>query len=100
MKKLIIKSCCKYTLKSYISFLDVTLKHLNSDFSIFFLPTTERKLTLLKSPHVNKKAKEQFKISTHKVVISINNFDTSKFTKHISFFILNKPKAVSIKIKS
>lgn len=100
MNKIIIKSCCNYTLKTYICFLESILKHLNITFSTFFLPLTERKLTLLKSPHVNKKAKEQFKISTYKVVISLENLNSSIFIKHFSFFLLNKPKAISIKIKS
>lgn len=100
MKQIIIKSSCNYTLKTYTIFLSLIFKQLNLTYSIFFLPTTDRKITLLKSPHVNKKAKEQFKISTYKVVISIDPKSTSVFINNFSSFILNKPKAISIKIKS
>ena len=35
------------------------------------LPTKKEKFTVLKSPHVNKKAREQFEIRTHKRFIDI-----------------------------
>jgi ribosomal protein S10 len=99
MKQIIIKSSCNYTLKAYVSYLELMFRKLNIETSVFFLPSSERKITLLKSPHVYKKAKEQFKISTHKVVISIDitkSFDLSK----LAFFLINKPKAIFVKIKS
>jgi len=99
MKQIIIKSSCNYTLKTYVSYLELLFKKLNLDTSIFFLPTSERKITLLKSPHVYKKAKEQFKVSTYKVVISLN-ITNSIILNKIGFFLINKPKAVFIKIKS
>ena len=37
------------------------------------LPTTINKFTVLKSPHVNKKAREQFEMRTHKRLIDIIN---------------------------
>lgn len=46
---------------------------------IIYLPTTKSCLTLLKSPHVHKKAKEQFLIKKYKAIIfldaSILNFN-------------------------
>ncbi len=99
MKQIIIKSSCNYTLKAYVSYLELMFRKLNIKTSVFFLPSSERKITLLKSPHVYKKAKEQFKISTYKVVISLDitkSFDLSK----LAFFLINKPKAVFVKIKS
>ena len=35
------------------------------------LPTSINKFTVLRSPHVNKKAREQFEIRTHKRVLDI-----------------------------
>jgi ribosomal protein S10 len=99
MKQIIIKSSCNYTLKTYVSYLELLFKKLNISTSTFFLPTSERKITLLKSPHVYKKAKEQFKVSTHKVVISLD-IANSTFLNKIGLFLINKPKAVFIKIKS
>ncbi len=37
------------------------------------LPTSINKFTVLKSPHVNKKAREQFEMRTHKRLIDIIN---------------------------
>jgi len=99
MKQIIIKSSCNYTLKAYVSYLDLLFKRLNLNISVFYLPSSERKLTLLKSPHVYKKAKEQFKIATYKVVISVDL--TNKVSvNQIGYLLINKPKAVFIKIKS
>ncbi len=99
MKQIIIKSSCNYTLKAYVSYLDLLFKRLNLNVSVFYLPSSERKLTLLKSPHVYKKAKEQFKVATYKVVISVDL--TNKVSvNQIGYLLINKPKAVFIKIKS
>lgn len=100
MKQIIIKSSCNYTLKTYIAFINLLFKQLNIKYTTFFLPVTERKITLLKSPHVNKKAKEQFKVSTYKAVLSLNTTDALLCINNFSSFILNKPKSISIKIKS
>ena len=35
------------------------------------LPTRVEKLTLLRSPHVNKKARDQFEVRTHKRIVDI-----------------------------
>jgi small subunit ribosomal protein S10 len=35
------------------------------------LPTKKEKFTVLKSPHVNKKARDQFEIRTHKRLVDI-----------------------------
>lgn len=37
------------------------------------LPTRIEKYTVLRSPHVDKKSREQFEMRTHKRVIEINN---------------------------
>jgi len=39
------------------------------DYSIFFLQKNKKKYTLNKSPHVNKKAREQFETRIYKAVI-------------------------------
>ena len=40
---------------------------------VTYLPTKKTKYTLLKSPHVNKKAKEQFESNVHKRLITIQS---------------------------
>ena len=38
------------------------------------LPTHKRIYTVLRSPHVNKRAREQFQLSSHKRLMDIYNF--------------------------
>ena len=40
------------------------------------LPTRVKKWTVLRSPHVNKKSREQFEMRTHKRLIDILNINT------------------------
>jgi ribosomal protein S10 len=99
MKTIKIKSSCNYTLKAYTFYLESIFKTLSIDYSIFYLPKEDQKLTLLKSPHVYKKAKEQFKISMYKVTISLESKNSQNLNKLVPFLI-NKPKAIFIKVKS
>lgn len=61
------------------------------------LPTQTEKFTVLRSPHVNKKSREQFEIRTHKRVVDIlsPNAKTIDALKG-----LNLPAGVDIKIKA
>jgi len=100
MKKIRIKSSCNYTLKAYALYLESILKSLSLKYSIFYLPKEEQKLTILKSPHVYKKAKEQFKIETYKVIISVEQLENDQNLNKLVPFLINKQKAIFIKIKS
>ena len=60
------------------------------------LPTTKNKWTVLRSPHVDKKSREQFEIRTHKRLIDIN--DPSQKTVD-ALMRLNLPAGVDIEIK-
>ena len=60
------------------------------------LPTKTSKYTVLKSPHVNKKAREQFEMRTHKRLIDVLD-PTSKTID--TLMRLNLPAGVDIEIK-
>ena len=60
------------------------------------LPTRINKVTVLRSPHVNKKSREQFEMRTHKRLIVINN--PSKDTIE-ALTRLDLPSGVEINIK-
>lgn len=60
------------------------------------LPTEVNKYTILKSPHVNKDAREQFETRTHKRLIDIVN-PTQKTMD--ALMQLNLPSGVDIQIK-
>ena len=60
------------------------------------LPTRIERYTVLRSPHVDKKSREQFEIRTHKRIIDINE-PTSKTVDALGK--LNLPAGVYISIK-
>jgi small subunit ribosomal protein S10 len=61
------------------------------------LPTRIERFTVLRSPHVNKKSREQFEIRTHKRLIDILN--TNEDTVE-ALMKLQLPAGVSVDIKS
>ena len=95
-KKIIIslKSKSKKALVLYGFFLKICFKRLNFDVSQINFPKKTKKLSLLKSPHVNKRFKEHF-IQT--------NFKTNFYLKekvsqtNLKYFLLNKPKSILFK---
>ena len=65
-------SLTKKSLYNYKNYISTVLKKFNIDFKIVNLPQKRKKQTLLKSPHVTKKAKESFELSFFRFVIIIN----------------------------
>jgi small subunit ribosomal protein S10 len=61
------------------------------------LPTKIERYTVLRSPHVDKKSREQFEIRTHKRVIYLKD-PTKKTVDALSR--LNLPAGVEVKIKA
>ena len=61
------------------------------------LPTKIERYTVLSSPHVDKKAREQFEIRTHKRIIDITE-PTSKTIDELR--TLNMPAGVDIRVKA
>jgi small subunit ribosomal protein S10 len=60
------------------------------------LPTRVEKFTVLRSPHVNKKAREQFQLCTHKRLIDIH----SSSAKTVDALMkLELPSGVDVEIK-
>jgi small subunit ribosomal protein S10 len=60
------------------------------------LPTRIERYTVLRSPHIDKKSREQFEIRTHKRILFISE-PTAKTVDAISK--LNLPAGVDIRIK-
>ena len=61
------------------------------------LPTRIERYTVLRSPHVDKKSREQFEIRTHKRLIEINE-PTAKTVDALNK--LNVPAGVEIRIRA
>jgi ribosomal protein S10 len=91
-----IKSLNKKTLTIYKKFLIALLDKIQVQYSFFNLPTKQNKITLLKSPHVNKTAREQFSISHYSNVLQINQDLSAEIIKLI---FANKPKTVKLNFK-
>ena len=67
-----IYSIDKTLLAIYLKFLKQVLNKLNITYSHINLPMKSKKITLLKSPHIHKKAREQFEMKTFKTLFNIN----------------------------
>lgn len=91
-----VKSLNKEILNLYIQFLKTMFENINLNYCLFNIPNKKKRLTILKSPHVNKSAKEQFEIKYYKTIIQISQPLTINLLK---LLISNKPKTISIKIK-
>ncbi len=61
------------------------------------LPTKIEKFTVLRSPHIDKKSREQFEIRTHKRIIDITE-PTPKTIDELRN--LNMPAGVDIRVKA
>jgi small subunit ribosomal protein S10 len=61
------------------------------------LPTKIERITVLRSPHVDKKSREQFEIRTHKRIIDITD-PSAKTVDELRN--LNMPAGVDIKVKA
>lgn len=94
--KIKLKSVYCESLFLYLKYLKVFFNTLNIKSSLFILPLQFKRMTLLKSPHVNKKAKEQFEVRYYQVIIILKQPFSLKF---LQYLIINKPKSIQIKIK-
>merc|ERR1712176_1411696 len=61
-----------------------------------YLPTRRRKYTILKSPHVNKKSREQFEIRTHQRLIDLKNVSAQTID---GLMALDLPAGVDVEVK-
>jgi len=95
--KIIIKSLDQQSLKIYLINIQKILQLLKFHYNIFNLPTKQKQITLLKSPHVNKTAREQFELKTYKTMIQISSFNKFKILKVL---LLNKPKTITLNIQT
>jgi len=93
-----IHSVNKKALTVYLLSLQTFLKKLNVSYTFFHLPIRKKRITLLKSPHVNKSAREQFEIKNYKSIITFSNLPKS--TQVLKLLTLNKPKIIVLSLKN
>ena len=97
MMKLEVKSLSKESLFLFKEFIVKILIKSKVLYSVFILPNIKKRITLLKSPHVNKTAREQFQFDSYKLLITLK---TNLTLKELRFLILNKPKVVKLILKT
>ena len=88
-----VKSLDRNSLIIYKNFLESTLSKLVVAYRISNIPAAIKRITLLKSPHVNKKSREQFQHTRYKVLFKVESSLSMKILKYI---ISNKPNAVKV----
>jgi small subunit ribosomal protein S10 len=91
-----LKSIDKKSLVFYTYFLKKIFDKTNIIYSFINLPIKKKRITLLKSPHVNKAAREQFELKSYKSVFSIKSNLSYKFAKVL---FKNKPQIVNVSVK-
>ena len=94
--KLELKTLNKSILLIYNTFLQNLFLKLNIFYKKFFLPIKKKKITLLKSPHVYKKAREQFELTSFKQIFLLSSNYTTIFLK---FLLINKPSEINMLLK-
>jgi len=62
------------------------------------IPVNIQKFTVLRSPHVNKKAREQFEIRTYSRMIEITSYNNKLMLTLIKTIIFKLPHSLFIKI--
>lgn len=80
----------------YKHFLEKSFKLLNFKYTFFILPKEKKRITLLRSPHVNKTSREQFEIHYYKGIFQIDTFNNNMI---LNWLLCNKPSTVQTKIK-
>jgi ribosomal protein S10 len=90
---LCVKSLDRNSILLYKAFIISLLTKLNVQFSVIHIPRRKIRITLLKSPHVNKKSREQFQFTGHKVMFRII---TELNVSILKYIVLNKPKTTKI----
>lgn len=96
--KITFKSIEK-NIEIYLIFIKKILNKFQIKYKLINLPKKKKRITLLKSPHVNKKALEHFNIFTFKTSLYLNILNINEKLKILNFLILNKPKFIKINFR-
>jgi ribosomal protein S10 len=94
--KVILKSPCVKTIEAYVTYY----KNLFPEVETTYLPVKEKKITILKSPHVFKKAKEQFKLSVFKCILIIKGQSMNSGADRIIYSFSGGLKGINITINA
>lgn len=94
--KIHLQSSKLYLLEIYIHFFTKMAKKMNLTITTQMLPMHISRISLYKSPHVNKKAKDHYEIRNYKTIICLSNISNVILIKKL---LINKPIEVSCKVQ-
>jgi ribosomal protein S10 len=97
--KISLKSPCKDSIIFFFNFINKLFNKKKIPYNFLFLPVKKKKITLLKSPHINKKAREQVEYKAYNCLLIFNNLITFKLREFLLIILLNKPKTIKITIQ-
>jgi len=86
-------------IEKFINNIELLLKENNLQYKIYNLPIKNDKYTILRSPHVNKSARDQFQRTTYKKQIKIRLTNKISLQRVKQLLILINLFANGIKIK-
>lgn len=90
--KIVLSAPSKDAIDNYINLISKTIDQ--ASIKIVWLPKKKSRITLLKSPHVNKRAKEHFELNNYKAILT---FSSNKQFEQRNLMFLQKPAFVQIK---
>jgi ribosomal protein S10 len=93
--KVILKSFDQISLMLYKKFLTFFFKKHFITIHSIVLPIKKRRISVLKSPHVDKRAMEQFEVKIYKCNITCI-LSKNLYTKYIKMLFINKPKNIKL----
>lgn len=97
MKCTIHFKCSKlYLLEIYLKFFENLSKKMNFKLKAQMLPLTVVKMSLYKSPHVYKKAKDHYEIRYYQALLIIENVSNINLIKKI---LITKPIELACKVQ-
>lgn len=77
MKTILLKSHDQVALRFAMEYLKVILEKNQYNYSFFNRPSTKKRITILKSPHVHKKFKEHYMQKEYTLVLKIYTVDVN-----------------------
>jgi ribosomal protein S10 len=95
MTRIILKSYNPKVLNTFVNYLKIS-SNLNNNFKLIRLPKQTKKLTILRSPHVYKKSKDQYQETFHKILIELTN--NNLVNSQLSNILTNVPKSIFLKV--
>lgn len=90
-----LTSVNRVSLNIYAKFIETLLDKREINYTSADMPKQISRITLLKSPHVYKKAREQFEVRTFKKSIALKRLPLVM----LKFFMINKPNGLRVSVK-